>query len=90
MSIVGAALDPKALYTSKLATHHSAILAVTLAIKKLAHSPIEASIAIDQFTRTFSKKEKLFGSLEARSSALRADANPGKVSFPCPNQLLSL
>ena len=47
MPIVGAALDPKALYTSKLATHHSAILAVTLAIKKLADSPIEASIAID-------------------------------------------
>jgi hypothetical protein len=90
MPIVGATLDPKALYTSKLATHHSVILAVTLAIKKLAHSPIETSIAIEQFTRTFSKKEKLFGSLEARSSALHVDANPGKVSFPCPNQLLSL
>ncbi|ONM00172.1 hypothetical protein ZEAMMB73_Zm00001d030105 [Zea mays] len=61
--------------------HHSAILAVTLAIKKLADSPIEASIAIDQFTRTFSKKEKLFGSLEARSSALRVDANPVYVHY---------
>ncbi|ONM55003.1 hypothetical protein ZEAMMB73_Zm00001d020491 [Zea mays] len=81
LMVAGAALDPKALYTSKLATHHSAILAVTLAIKKLAHSPIEASIAIDQFTRTFSKKEKLFGSLEARSSALRADANPNPYSM---------
>ncbi|AQL00750.1 hypothetical protein ZEAMMB73_Zm00001d044738 [Zea mays] len=76
LMLAGATLDPKALYTSKLATHHSAILAVTLAIKKLAHSPIETSIAIEQFTRTFSKKEKLFGSLEARSSALHVDANP--------------
>ena len=59
MPIVGATLDLKALYTSKLATLHSVILAVTLAIKKLAHSPIEASIAIDQFTRTFSKKREV-------------------------------
>ncbi|ONM18121.1 hypothetical protein ZEAMMB73_Zm00001d003995 [Zea mays] len=57
LMLEGSALDPKSLYTSKLATHHSAILAVTLTIKKLAHSPIE-SIAIDQFTRTFSKKRE--------------------------------
>jgi hypothetical protein len=57
MPIVGSTLDPKSLYTSKLAIHHSAILDVTLTIKKLAHSPIE-SIAIDQFTRTFSKKRE--------------------------------
>ncbi|WVZ53653.1 hypothetical protein U9M48_004562 [Paspalum notatum var. saurae] len=74
----GAGLDPYALYASKLVKNPSVVLAVTMAIKKLASSPSEASMAIDQFTKTFSKQEKLFASLEARSSALRRETSPAE------------
>ncbi|XP_062207094.1 uncharacterized protein LOC133908895 [Phragmites australis] len=47
------------------------MLAVTFALKKLASSPSEASIAIDQFVSFFSTQKGLFGSPEARCSALR-------------------
>ncbi|WVZ53635.1 hypothetical protein U9M48_004548 [Paspalum notatum var. saurae] len=73
-----AGLDPYALYTSKLVKNPSVVFAVTMAIKKLASSPSEASMAIDQFTKTFSKQAKLFASLEARSSALRRETSPAE------------
>ncbi|WVZ97039.1 hypothetical protein U9M48_042604 [Paspalum notatum var. saurae] len=45
--------------------------------RKLASSPSEAS-AIDQFTKIFSQRQKLFGSIEARSSALRGATSAGQ------------
>ncbi|XP_039787292.1 uncharacterized protein LOC120653665 [Panicum virgatum] len=42
-----------------------------MALKKVASSPTEASIAIDQYANIFCEKKLLFGSIEARSSALR-------------------
>ena len=66
---LAAALDPKALYTSKLARKPKSKHAVTLAIKKLASTSSKASAAIDQFT-FFSKHGGLFGGAEARKSAL--------------------
>ncbi|CAN6198019.1 unnamed protein product [Urochloa humidicola] len=69
LMLAAAALDPKALYTSKLARSPKAKHAVTLAIKKLARSSSKASAAIDQFT-LFSKQGGLFGGQEAKKSAL--------------------
>ncbi|CAN6244021.1 unnamed protein product [Urochloa humidicola] len=69
LMFAAAALDPKALYTSKLARNPKAKHAVTLAIKKLARSSSKASAAIDQFT-LFSKQGGLFGGQEAKKSAL--------------------
>ena len=66
---LAATLDPKALYTSKLARKPKSKHAVTLAIKKLASTSSKASAAIDQFT-FFSKQGGLFGGAEARKSAL--------------------
>jgi hypothetical protein len=48
-----------------------------LAFKKLATSPIEASKACDQYANIFCEKKLLFGSLEARSSALRGETSAG-------------
>ncbi|XP_062217237.1 uncharacterized protein LOC133917347 [Phragmites australis] len=64
-----AALDPEALYRSKLVKKSSSRHAVTLALKKIASSSSKASIAIDQFA-FFSAKRGLFGGEEARRSAL--------------------
>ncbi|CAL5038308.1 unnamed protein product [Urochloa decumbens] len=69
LMVAAAALDPKALYTSKLERNPKAKHAVTLAIKKLARSSSKASAAIDQFT-LFSKQGGLFGGQEAKKSAL--------------------
>lgn len=74
--LVAAALDPEALYRSKFAQHRSAQLATTLALKKLASSPLEASAAIDQFI-SFSTQSGLFGIQEARYSALRGNISAG-------------
>ena len=52
-----------------------------MALKKVASSPTEASIAIDQFANIFSEKRMLFGSIEARSSALRGQTSVGSVLF---------
>jgi len=71
LMLAAAALDPQSLYQQNFAKHHSAQFAVTMALKKVASSPIEASIAIDQYANIFCEKKLLFGSIEARSSALR-------------------
>lgn len=71
-----AGLDPQRLYKSNYAQEPAIVLAVSLALKKIAGSPEEASIAIDEYTNIFSQKRLLFGSLEARSSALRANTTP--------------
>ena len=52
-----------------------------MALKKVASSPTEASITIDQFANIFSEKRMLFGSIEARSSALRGQTRAGSVLF---------
>ncbi|RLM60229.1 inorganic phosphate transporter 6 [Panicum miliaceum] len=69
-----AALDPKIIYTSKLAKSSKCKHAITLAFKKLARSSSKASAAIDQYI-LFRKQGKLFGGEEARRSALN-----GRVS----------
>ena len=79
--IVAAALDPQSLYQQNFAKHHSAQFAVTMALKKVASSPTEASIAIDQYANIFCEKKLLFGSIEARSSALRGQTKAGSVLF---------
>jgi len=78
--LLAAALDPKALYTSKLARKPKSRHAVTLAIKKLAGSSSKASAAIDQFT-FFSKQGGLFGGAEARKSALNGRCSAGNCMF---------
>ena len=78
--LLAAALDPKALYTSKLARKPKSKHAVTLAIKKLAGSSSKASAAIDQFT-FFSKQGGLFGGAEARKSALNGRCSAGNCMF---------
>ena len=74
--LLAAALNPKALYTHKLARRTSYRHAVTLAFKKLASSSSKASAAIDQYT-IFSKQGGLFGGEEARRSALSGKMSPG-------------
>jgi hypothetical protein len=75
---LAAALDPETFYKNKnFAKHHSVQLAVTLAFKKLETSPIDASKACDQYANIFCEKKLLFGSLEARSSALRGETSAG-------------
>ena len=52
-----------------------------MALKKVASSPTEASIAIDQYANIFCEKKLLFGSIEAQSSALRGQRKAGSVLF---------
>ncbi|CAO2168461.1 unnamed protein product [Urochloa humidicola] len=49
-----------------------------MALKKLAETPKEASAAIDQYSHYFCEKKLLFGSLEARTSALRGGTSPAQ------------
>ncbi|RLN22340.1 uncharacterized protein C2845_PM07G40100 [Panicum miliaceum] len=77
-SWTAAALDPKTIYTSKLAKSPKCKHAVTLVFKKLARSSSKASTAIDQYI-LFRKQGKLFGGEEARRSALN-----GRVSADNP------
>lgn len=63
-----AALDPRVLYTSNMGRQRNSRFAVTLALKKIARSSLEASNAIEQFN--FIAKRGLFGGDEARRSAL--------------------
>jgi hypothetical protein len=77
---VAAALDPKALYTSKLARNSKARHAVTLAIRKLARSSSKAAAAIDQYT-LYSKQGGLFGGEEAKKSALNGRCSAGNCIF---------
>uniref|UniRef100_A0A0A9D1Z5 HAT C-terminal dimerisation domain-containing protein n=1 Tax=Arundo donax TaxID=35708 RepID=A0A0A9D1Z5_ARUDO len=81
LMLTAAALDPQALYRSKFAQKPSSQLAATLALKKLASSPLEASAAIDQFVSFFSKQKGLFGTAEARYSALRDNATDWWTSY---------
>ncbi|RLM91206.1 uncharacterized protein C2845_PM08G27720 [Panicum miliaceum] len=67
--IGAAALDPKTIYTSKLAKSPKCKHVVTLTFKKLACSSSKASATIDQYI-LFRKQGKLFGGEEARRSAL--------------------
>ncbi|CAM0152396.1 unnamed protein product [Urochloa decumbens] len=78
LMLAAAALDPESLYTLKLTKNRTAQLAVTLALKKLAESSKEASAAIDQYAKYFCEKKLLFGSLEARNSALRGGTSPAQ------------
>ncbi|EEC66678.1 hypothetical protein OsI_32980 [Oryza sativa Indica Group] len=64
-----AALDPRVLYTSNMGRQRNSRFAVTLALKKIARSSLEASNAIEQFN-FFIAKRGLFGGDEARRSAL--------------------
>jgi hypothetical protein len=82
-SFIATALDPESLYKANFANLSSARLAVTLAFKKLARSPMEASKAIDQFAEFFCQKKLVFGSLEARGSALRGNTSAG--TYTCLN-----
>ena len=77
---LAAALDPKALYTSKLVRKSKSKHSVTLDIKKLASSSSKASAAINQFT-FFSKQVGLFGGAEARKSALYGRCSAGNCIF---------
>jgi hypothetical protein len=52
------------------------MFAVTMAIKKLAKSTSEAAAVIDQFSR-FIDKKGLFGTPEARWSALNGRTSAG-------------
>ncbi|CAN6222289.1 unnamed protein product [Urochloa humidicola] len=78
LMLAAAALDLESLYTLNLAKDRTAQLAVTFALKKVAESPDEASAAIDQFAEYFCEKKLLFGSLEARRSALRGGTSPAQ------------
>lgn len=69
-----AALNPEALYTSKMARKPKFQHAVTMAIKKLSSSSSKASAAIDQYT-FFRKQARLFGGEEAKDSALNGRAS---------------
>ncbi|EEC66721.1 hypothetical protein OsI_33057 [Oryza sativa Indica Group] len=62
-----AALDPRVLYTSNMGRQRNSRFAVTLALKKIARSSLEASNAIEQFN--FIAKRGLFGGDEARRDA---------------------
>ncbi|AQK89249.1 hypothetical protein ZEAMMB73_Zm00001d008234 [Zea mays] len=68
------ALNPKALYTSKMARKPKFQHVVTMAIKKLSSSSSKASAAIDQYT-FFRKQAGLFGGEEAKDSALNGRAS---------------
>ncbi|ONM24594.1 hypothetical protein ZEAMMB73_Zm00001d006632 [Zea mays] len=69
-----AALNPEALYTSKMARKPKFQHAVTMAIKKLSSSSSKASAAIDQYS-FFRKQARLFGGEEAKDSALNGRAS---------------
>ena len=60
LSLAGA-LDPKTLYTTKLARKPSTRHAVTLALKKLASSSKIASAAIEQYAFFCEKEDYLQG-----------------------------
>ncbi|XP_008644965.2 uncharacterized protein [Zea mays] len=66
--VAAGALDPKTLYTTKLARKPSTRHAVTLALKKLASSSKIASAAIEQYA-FFCEKRGLFAGEEAERSA---------------------
>jgi hypothetical protein len=74
---IAAALNPEALYTSKMARKPKFQHAVTMAIKKLSSSSSKASAAIDQYT-FFRKQAGLFGGEEAKDSTLNGRASAGK------------
>ncbi|CAN6353633.1 unnamed protein product [Urochloa humidicola] len=75
LMLAAAALDPESLYKTNLAKQPSSQMAVTLAFQRIARSPTEASKAVDQFADYFCGKKLLFGSLEARCSALRGQTS---------------
>lgn len=74
-AFLAAALDPRVLYTSNMGRQRNSRFAVTLALKKIARSSLEASNAIEQFN--FIAKRGLFGGDEARRSALNGRMSAG-------------
>lgn len=75
-AFLAAALDPRVLYTSNMGRQRNSRFAVTLALKKIARSSLEASNAIEQFN-FFIAKRGLFGGDEARRSALNGRMSAG-------------
>jgi hypothetical protein len=78
---LAAALNPEALYTSKMERKPKFQHVVAMAIKKLSSSSSKASAAIDQYT-FFRKQAGLFGGEEAKDSALNHRASAGKSCCP--------
>ncbi|PWZ08530.1 hypothetical protein Zm00014a_022984 [Zea mays] len=74
--VAAGALDPKTLYTTKLARKPSTRHAVTLALKKLASSSKIASAAIEQYA-FFCEKRGLFAGEEAERSATNGRMSAG-------------
>jgi hypothetical protein len=69
------ALNPEALYTSKMARKPKFQYVVTMAIKKLSNSSSKVLAVVDQYT-FFRKQTGLFGE-EAKDSALNGRASAG-------------
>lgn len=86
--LIAAALDPKALYTSKIVRKPRVQHAVTLAINKVARSPSKASAANDQYT-IFKRQGGLFGGEAARRSALKGNISAGNCYSIFCNVLMS-
>ncbi|ONM60653.1 hypothetical protein ZEAMMB73_Zm00001d022455 [Zea mays] len=70
------ALNPEALYTSKMARKPKFQYVVTMAIKKLSNSSSKVLAVVDQYT-FFRKQTGLFGGEEAKDSALNGRASAG-------------
>ncbi|ONM60654.1 hypothetical protein ZEAMMB73_Zm00001d022455 [Zea mays] len=68
------ALNPEALYTSKMARKPKFQYVVTMAIKKLSNSSSKVLAVVDQYT-FFRKQTGLFGGEEAKDSALNGRAS---------------